>query len=384
METNKPKKDIVYLDCAASTPMHRDVISAMLPYFDEHYGNASSVTHPAGLRAKAAVNKARNIFAKHLGVDESEIIFNSGASEGNNIAIKGVFDKYKGIGRHIISAKTEHKSVLACIDYLIEFHDAEVTWLNVNKSGEIDYQELKTALRSDTIITCLMAVNNETGVITDIKKVSETLEGSKCIFICDATQALGKIDLKTLSENTAISTFSSHKINGPKGTGAMYISRKNPRVALSTFIHGGDHEKGLRSGTLNTPNIVGFAKALELHYENLENRNKEFTAWNQLLVDFFLSKGAKINGGSNRVPHILNVQFEEKKADKLIKANPDFYFSLGSACSESMENKSHVLNAMGFNADEVKGSIRLSFGMHNTSTDIEKVRNHFDCLDSNT
>jgi cysteine desulfurase len=365
-------KDI-YFDYAATTPVDPVVLKKILPYFSDNFGNPNSSTHSYGWRAKEAVSNARFEIGKYINAESSEIIFTSGATESINIALKGVFELYQIKGKHIISCQTEHKATLDTLNYL-ESKGATVTYLPVDKNGLVSLKKLREAITTDTILICLMWVNNETGVTQKIKEIGEIANEYKVLFMCDATQAVGKVDINVKDANVGLMAFSSHKIYGPKGVGALYVSRKNPRANLAPFIHGGSQEKGLRAGTLNTPAIVGFGKAISLLGQKKET--SDINLFSKKIISFFSDLGANVNGSST-CPHIISVQLPEVKAVNLIKANNQFCFSLGSACSSDSLEPSHVLKAMGLTSESIQKSFRISIGRMTTKEEVDRFVNEF-------
>lgn len=365
----------IYLDNASTTAVNSEVLKEMLPYFTEDYGNASSGTHKLGWKSKAAVTKSRKIIANHIGAEEGELIFTSGATESINLGLKGVFDLYKTKGKHIISCKTEHKACLDTLNYLEE-NGAEISYVHVDKNGLINFSELEKLIRPDTILLTFMWVNNETGTIQNVAKIGEIAKKNKLLFFCDGTQALGKFKINVKENGIAMLAISAHKTHGPKGIGALFISRKNPRVTLTPLIHGGNQEKNLRSGTLNTPAIVGFGKAIECIDEDFSNA--KVIALAQKIKNHISNLGGKLNIDSKYAcPHILNFQVPKTKATNLIKLNPQFAFSLGSACTSEKIETSHVLKAIGLNKKEVEHSFRISIGTNTTLEEIEEFETHF-------
>lgn len=365
----------VYLDYNATTPVDEKVLEAMLPYFREHFGNAASTTHQQGWVARQAVDTARKQVAQLIGAEESEIIFTSGSTEAINIAIKGVCDAYKTKGNHIVTVKTEHKAVLDTCVYL-EKKGVSVTYLNVNAEGLIDLEELKNAITPQTVLVAIMFANNETGVIQEIEKITKIVHENKSIFFCDATQAVGKINIDVNELGIDILCVSAHKLYGPKGVGALYIRRKNPRVVISSFIHGGGHEKEIRSGTLNVPGIVGFGKACEIAKTEMWNVNTHVSKLRAYLEHQLLDiNQLRINGSTrHRLYNTSNLCFSGHQAPKLIgEWSKYFSVSVGSACSSAIAQPSHVLEAMGLSNEDAYASIRFSFGKYNTQEEIEKV-----------
>ncbi len=366
----------LYSDYASSTPVDPKVLRAMTPYFLEDFGNASSDTHAFGWKAKAAVNKARKTIATHIGAEDNELIFTSGATESMNIAIKGVFERFKKVGKHIITAKTEHSCSLDTIRYLEEHCEAKVTYLDTDQNGQINLSELESAIRPDTILINLMWVNNETGIIQDVEKIGQIAIKHNIQFACDGTQALGKIKINVKECNIALLAISSHKIYGPKGVGALYMSRKNPRANISKTLHGGEQEKNVRPGTFNTPAIVGFSAAVELLNESDETQRMKIL--NHKLVRFFTKDIFDIIGTpTTRCDHILNVMVKNTDAGKLLKLNPNVAFSLGSACTSSDAKPSHVLLGMNFSLHQSKSAFRLSIGRYTTDKDVDHFISSF-------
>ncbi|MEZ4982443.1 MAG: aminotransferase class V-fold PLP-dependent enzyme [Saprospiraceae bacterium] len=302
------KGDLIYLDNNATTPCDPQVVEAMLPYFHEIPGNAASRTHIFGWKAEEAVKQARTNVAKILDAEPEEIVFTSGATEAVNLALKGVFEAYASKGNHIITCQTEHKAVLDTCEHL-EKLGAEVTILEVDKKGLINLEELKNAIRKDTILVSIMWANNETGVIQDVETIGEICKEKDVFFLCDATQAVGKIPVSVQKANIHLAACSAHKLYGPKGIGALYVRRKNPRVKVIAQIDGGGHEREMRSGTLNVPAIVGFGKAVEIAMQTMEEQGKRL----KKLRDTFEKKCREnieevtINGSTaHRLPHVTN------------------------------------------------------------------------------
>jgi cysteine desulfurase len=360
----------VYLDYNATTPVHPDVLSAMLPCFSENFGNASSATHAHGWRAKVLVEKSREEMAAFIGSEPGEIIFTSGSTEAINLALKGVFQKYSAKGKHIIAAETEHKAVLDTLTFLEKYGEAEITLLRPDTNGIISVPTLEKALRSDTILVCIMLANNETGVIQDLKSLSEATHKAGSIFFSDTTQAAGKIDFKVNELGIDLCCVSAHKMYGPKGAGALFVRRKNPRVQLFPLFHGGGHEKELRSGTLNVPGIVGMGAATKINLPEKFLLIEEIR--NRLEEKLLQSKKIRINGKSgSRLPNTSSITIQGIKADSLIKSLRNFSFSTGSACTSAIPEPSHVLLSMGLSPEECFSSIRISLGIHTTEKEAE-------------
>ena len=363
----------VYLDYAATTPVDPEVLDEMLPYFSEKFGNANSSTHSQGWRAKEAVKNARNTLAKQIKAESSEIIFTSGATESINMAIKGVFDQYQIKGKHIISCETEHKATLETLNFL-ESKGAKVTYLPADQTGAVALEDIEKAITKNTILITIMWVNNETGVIANMKAIGALAEQHQVLLMCDATQAVGKIEINVKEHHIGLMAWSAHKVYGPKGIGALYISRKKPRVSLPTYLHGGTQENGLRSGTADTPSIVGFGKAMELI--NKKEEKERIQKLSSQIITFFKSKKAIINGSSS-TPHIMNIQFPQTKAVNLLKTNKQFCFSLGSACNADSLKPSHVLKSMGLSDQKIKSSIRISIGRFTTQKEVDRLIQEF-------
>ncbi|MDQ3109005.1 MAG: cysteine desulfurase [Bacteroidota bacterium] len=368
----------VYLDHNATTPVDARVLEKMLPYFSEKPGNASSRTHGFGWTAAQAVDDARMQVAEVLNAEAQEIIFTSGSTEAINLAIKGVFSAYKSKGKHIITAQTEHKAVLdTCV--FLETIGAEITFLPVDREGNIDPQDLENTIRPDTILVAIMLANNETGTIQPIEKLSAITHANNSVFFCDATQAVGKIKVDVQEMGIDLCCISAHKIYGPKGAGALYVRRKNPRVSLVAQMHGGGHERGLRSGTLNVPGIVGLGKACELaSVEWWDNAQKMSVLRSKFEWKLTELENVFVNGNiRSRLPNTCNLSIGGIKADQLIAKLPLLAFSTGSACTSALPEPSHVLNAMGLSEEQCYSSIRISLGKDSTE---EEVLNAADAL----
>lgn len=363
---------MIYLDYNATTPCDPEVVKAMLPYFNEKFGNAASKTHPYGWTADEAVKTARKQIASLIHADESEIIFTSGSTEGCNLAIKGVAERYITKGNHIITSKTEHKAVLDTCKHLEE-QGIQVTYLNVDGNGLIDLKQLEAAIRPETILIALMYANNETGVIQPIKEAGTIAKKHNILFFSDATQAIGKVDVNVMDDNIDILTMSSHKFYGPKGIGAIYIRRKGPRVSIAAQIDGGGHERGFRSGTLNVPGIVGMGKAAELCNAAWAEEYKRCKGLRNRLEEELETVGIKINSSdAERLPNVSNLRFNGIAAEKLLsKTNGALAYSLGSACTSAHKEPSHVLQAMGLDDVYIKESIRISIGRFTSEKDID-------------
>jgi cysteine desulfurase len=366
-------QEFIYLDYNATTPVDERVMQEMLPYFTTHFGNAASKTHALGWQAEASVDKARKQIASFINCEEGELVFTSGSTESCNLAIKGVFEKYKTKGNHIITVATEHKAVLDTCAAL-EKQGATITYLSVSPEGLIDLDELKNSITDKTILVCVMLANNETGVIQPIEQIAEIVHAHKSILFCDATQAAGKMMLDVNELGVDLLCLSAHKFYGPKGIGALYVRRKNPRVVLQAQIDGGGHEHGLRSGTLNVPAIVGFGKACEIAQSEIWDNNTKLSALRAKIEHQLLDiEGVRINGSTRyRLYNTANICFSGIKADSLIsKLNYKLCVAAGSACTSALAQPSHVLKAMGLSEADCYSSIRFSLGKYNTEQEIE-------------
>lgn len=368
------KNQRIYLDYNATTPCDPNVVEAMLPYFYERSGNAASRNHPYGWEAEDAVSTARQQLADLIQVDTREVIFTSGATEGNNLALKGVFDMYRRKGKHIITVTTEHKAVLdACL--YIEKKGGEVTYLSVDKNGIINLDELRHAIRDTTILVAIMWANNETGVIQPMKEIGEICDERGVLFFSDATQAVGKIPTYPKEMGIHIMAFTAHKMYGPKGVGALYVSRRRPRVKLTAQIHGGGHEEGMRSGTLNVPGIVGFGKAAAIAQSGMAKENIRLGTLRDKLEHTLHTEIEEclLNGAPDlRMPHVSNLSFRHVDSEGLLMTfNQNIAVSTGSACTSASLDPSHVLMAMDIPEDLAKSSIRFSLGRFTTEEEID-------------
>ena len=364
-------KTPVYLDYAATTPVDKRVAEKMIPYLTETFGNPASNSHAFGWEAEEAVEKARADIAALINADPKEIIFTSGATESDNLAIKGAANFYKTKGKHLITVKTEHKAVLDTMREL-ERQGFEVTYLGVQENGLIDLEELKAAIRDDTILISVMWVNNEIGVVQDIPAIGEICRERKIIFHVDAAQACGKVPVDVEAAKIDLLSMSGHKVYGPKGIGALYVRRK-PRVRLEAQMHGGGHERGFRSGTLPTHQIVGMGEAFRIAKEELEQDMAHY----RKLRDIFL-KGIEgieevyINGDlEHRAPNNLNVSFNFVEGESLIMAVKELAVSSGSACTSASLEPSYVLRALGRNDELAHSSLRITFGRMTTEEEVK-------------
>jgi cysteine desulfurase len=352
------------------------VLAEMLPFFTEHFGNASSNTHALGWYAQGAVEKARQQVANFIGAESSEIFFTSGATEAINTALKGVFEAYQSKGNHIITCKTEHKAVLDTCAYLEE-KGAVITYLNVDREGRIDLDELKESFTDKTILVAIMAANNETGVLQDLEKIAEITHQHEAIFFSDTTQMAGKLPIDVNEMGLDLCCISAHKLYGPKGVGALYVRRKNPRVNLIPLFHGGGHENHKRSGTLNVTGIVGLGKACEIAKSDFWNDNMNISKMRGHLEHQLLEiPDLRINGSTRyRLYNTSNLYFPKLKDGSSIFSHikNQYAVSLGSACTSANAEPSHVLMAMGLEKEESENCIRFSFGKKSQKEDVEKL-----------
>ncbi|WP_316803040.1 IscS subfamily cysteine desulfurase [Pedobacter nototheniae] len=365
-------KQPIYLDNNATTPLDPRVLEAMLPYFTEKFGNAASRNHAFGWVAEEGVDYAREQVAKLIGCTDKEIIFTSGATEADNLAIKGVFEMYKEKGNHIITAVTEHKAVLDTCKHL-EKNGARVTYLGVKEDGLIDLAELEAAMTPETILVSIMYGNNEIGVIQPVKEISDIAHKHGALFMTDATQAVGKIPVDVNTDGIDLMAFSAHKMYGPKGVGVLYVRRKNPRVKVTAQMDGGGHERGMRSGTLNVPGIVGLGKACELCRLEMESEAARLSALRDRL-ESTLNKMEEsyVNGNTqHRLPHVANISFKYVEGEGLMMAMSDLAVSSGSACTSASLEPSYVLKSLGLSDDLAHSSIRYGLGRFTTEEDID-------------
>ena len=361
----------VYLDYSATTPIDPRVVEAMLPYLTEKFGNPASRSHQYGWDAEAAVENARAEVAALVNADPKEIVWTSGATEANNLAIKGAANFYQSKGKHLITVKTEHKAVLDTMREL-ERQGFEVTYLDVLPNGLVDMAALEAALRPDTILVSIMAVNNEIGVIQPIAEIGELLRSKGILYHVDAAQATGKIDIDLSKLKVDLMSFSAHKTYGPKGIGALYVRRK-PRVRLEAQMHGGGHERGMRSGTLATFLIVGMGEAFRLARLEMKAENERICALrDRLLKGLSDLPEIYVNGDlAHRVPHNLNISFAYVEGESLMMAVKDIAVSSGSACTSASLEPSYVLRALGLTDELAHSSIRFSIGRFTTEEEID-------------
>ncbi len=364
----------VYLDYNATTPVDPRVLEAMLPYFTQKFGNAASKTHAFGWIAEQAVDTARKQVAALINAEPSEIIFSSGATEAINLALKGVFEVYRSKGNHIITVASEHKAVLDCCKKL-EQQGAQITYVPVNSDGLVSISQLQQAITPQTILICVMLANNEIGVIQPVEDIALIAHARNIIFMSDATQAVGKIKVDVQQSHIDLMPLSAHKLYGPKGAGALFIRRKNPRVNLIAQIDGGGHERNLRSGTLNVPGIVGLGKACAIAGDELEADIQRITHLRDMLQTALLQlmPEARINGSlTTRLPNTLNIAFPGIESNALLKrlANTVAAAS-GSACTSAVPEPSYVLKALGLDDATAYSSIRFSLGKPTTADEIQ-------------
>jgi len=362
-----------YLDNNSTTPIDPRVLDTMLPFLKDNFANSSS-THHFGQSINEKVKQARKQIADFINAEANELIFTSGATEAINIAIKGVAESYSSKGKHIITVSTEHKAVLdTCKD--LERKGFEVTYLPVQKNGLIDLTELEQAIRLDTILVSVMYVNNETGVIQPIKEIADIVHEKGVLFMTDATQAIGKIEVDVEDLGIDLMCFSGHKMYAPKGIGVLFVRQRGNKVKLTPQIHGGGHEQGLRSGTLNVPGIIALAKACEIAGQEMKQNEKTISDLrNELETELLKLPNTSLNGDSeNRIYNTANICFKGQDANVLIGRMKNIAVSNGSACSSAVVEPSHVLKAMGLNDEDAFASLRFSLGKYNTIEDIQTV-----------
>ena len=365
----------VYLDHNDTTPCDPRVLDVMIPYFTQNFGNAASRNHTLGWQAEEAVEFAREQVAALIGAEPKEIIFTSGATEANNLAIKGVYETYASKGNHIITCNIEHKAVLDTCRHL-EKLGAEVTYLKVQSNGLIDLNELEAAIQPKTVLIALMYANNEIGTIMPMKEIGKIAKKHGVILFSDATQAVGKIDVDVIQDGIDLLSITAHKIYGPKGVGALYVRRKNPRVKLTPQMHGGGHEKGMRSGTLNVPGIVGFGKACELSLKEMKQDAEHLSKLREKLENALLQlEEASINGDKkHRLPHVSNITFKYVEGEGLLMGfNKEIAVSSGSACTSATLEPSYVLKALGLSDELAYSSLRFGLGRFTTEEEIDYV-----------
>jgi len=363
----------VYLDHNATTPCDPRVVEAMVPYFTEQFGNAASRNHPFGWQAEEAVDYAREQVAQLIGADPKEIIFTSGATESDNLAIKGVFEMYASKGNHIITCTTEHKAVLDTCKH-IEKEGGEVTYLPVDRYGRLDLKQLEAAIKPTTILIAIMYANNEIGTVHPIPEISKIAKKHGVLVFTDATQAVGKIPVDVNKDGIDLLAMTAHKMYGPKGIGALYVRRRNPRVKVTAQMDGGGHERGMRSGTLNVPGIVGFGKACELARLEMAQDAERLSKLRDKLENALMSiEEAHLNTAiESRLPHVTNISFKYVEGEGLLMGfNKNIALSSGSACTSASLEPSYVLKALGLGDDLAHSSLRFGLGRFTTEDQID-------------
>jgi cysteine desulfurase len=369
---NKIMKLPVYLDNNATTKVDPRVLDAMIPYFTEDFGNAASRNHPFGWKAEEGVDYAREQIAALIGANEKEIIFTSGATESNNLALKGVFEMYAEKGRHIITAVTEHKAILDTCKHL-EKQGAEITYLHPAENGLLTIAQVEEAIRPDTILVTIMFGNNEIGVLQPIREIAALCKKHGVLFHSDATQAVGKIPVDVVADNIDLMSFTAHKMYGPKGIGVLYVRRKNPRVKVTAQMDGGGHERGMRSGTLNVPGIVGLGKAAELARLEMDSDTQRIIKMRDRLENALLTMEESYLNGSkeHRLPHTTNISFKYVEGEGLMMAIKDIAVSSGSACTSASLEPSYVLKSLGLDDELAHSSLRFGLSRYTTDEEID-------------
>lgn len=368
-------KNLIYLDYNATTPVDPRVVDKMVPYFYEIPGNAASRSHPFGWEAEEAVKIARQSIADLINVESKELVFTSGATEAVNLAIKGIFEMYYRSGNHVITLKTEHKAVLDTCEK-IEKIGGQVTYLDVDKEGLIDLKSLEDAITDKTILVSVMWANNETGVIQPMKSIGDICEKKGVLLLSDATQAVGKIPVNPKANGVHLLACTAHKMYGPKGVGALYVSSKNPRVKVTAQIDGGGHERNMRSGTLNVPGIVGFGEAAKYALQEMKDETNRLSALRDKLESALLKiEETYINGSTeHRLSHVTNIAFRYVEGEGLMSTfNQSIALSSGSACTSASLDASHVLVALGIGENMAHSSIRFSLGRFTTEEEIDRA-----------
>ena len=362
----------IYLDNNATTPTDPRVVEAMIPYFTEFFGNAASRNHPFGWKAEEAVSYAREQIAAWIGANEKEIIFTSGATESNNLALKGVYEMYAAKGNHFITVSTEHKAILDACKHL-EKQGAEVTYLSVGEDGLLSVEQIAEAIKPNTVLVSVMYGNNELGVIQPIREIGALCKERGVLFHTDATQAVGKIPVDVMADHIDLMSFTAHKMYGPKGVGALYVRRKNPRVKVTAQLDGGGHERGMRSGTLNVTGIVGFGKACELCRLEMADEAKRLSALRDKLENALLTvEESYLNGNkANRLPHTTNISFKYVEGEGLMMGIKDIAVSSGSACTSASLEPSYVLKSLGLDDELAHSSLRFGLGRFTTEEEID-------------
>ena len=366
----------VYMDYLATTPVDQRVVEAMLPFFTSTYGNAASRNHQFGWEAEEAVENARKSIADAIGAKPSEIIFTSGATESNNLSLAGLWEMYKDKGNHIVTLVTEHKCVLDTAEYLQREKGVDVTFLDVKDDGLVDINELKSALRDDTLLVSVMFANNEIGVLQPIEEIGKLCKERGIFFHTDAAQALGKVPIDVEKLGVDLLSMSGHKVYGPKGIGALYVRKRKPRVKLKPIIHGGGHERGMRSGTLNVPSIVGFGKAVDIAINEMQAETIRAEKLRNRLETALLEQldYTQVNGNKDkRLPGLSNISFAYVEGEGLMMAIPDIAVSSGSACTSASLEPSYVLKALGLSDELAHSSIRFGIGRFTTEEEVDYV-----------
>jgi cysteine desulfurase len=366
----------IYLDSHATTPVDPRVFEEMTPYFTEHFGNASSLDHSFGYDASIAVSEAREKIAKAIGTNMDEILFTSGATESDNLALLGVMERNKSKGNHLITCVTEHKAILDTAKHL-EKIGCKVTYLPVDEYGLISLDELKSAITDETVLISIMFANNEIGTIQNVSEIGAIAHEHDVLFHTDAAQALGHIPIDVKKMNIDLMSISSHKIYGPKGIGALYVRSILPRVKINSIVYGGGQERNIRSGTLNVPGIVGFAKAVEIALDEMDSENIRFKKWTDAMLEQFSKVGGKLNGHpTNRLVHNLNIRFDGVQSKSIINTvSKKIAISAGSACTTQNVEPSHVLLALGLSDEQAHYAIRIGCGRFNTDEEIQIATN---------
>ena len=370
----------VYMDNHATTRVDPRVVEAMLPYFDSDYGNAASRTHLFGWRAEEAVTRARIQVARLIGADPKEIVFTSGATESNNLAILGAFEACRSKGDHLVTGATEHPAVLDPVEAL-RARGARVTILPVDPHGRVDPGDVRRAITDRTVLVSLMLANNEVGTLHPAAEIGRICKDRGVLFHSDAAQAIGKVPVDVRALGVDLLSMSAHKVYGPKGTGALYVRRRDPRVVLDPILHGGGHERGLRSGTLNVPGIVGMGQALEIAASEMPGESVRLRALRDRLHGRITERidDLRLNGHPvERLPHNLNLSFAYVEGEALLMALDDVAVSSGSACTSAKKEPSHVLRAMGLSDAEAVTSIRFGLGRFNTRDEVDEVVDRVD------
>lgn len=363
----------VYLDHNATTPCDPRVVEAMVPYFTDQFGNAASRNHPFGWQAEEAVDYAREQVAQLIGADPKEIIFTSGATESDNLALKGVFEMYASKGNHIITCTTEHKAVLDTCKH-IEKEGGEITYLPVDRYGRLDLKQLEAAIKPTTILIAIMYANNEIGTVHPIPEISKIAKKHGVLVFTDATQAVGKIPVDVNKDGIDLLAMTAHKMYGPKGVGALYVRRRSPRVKVTAQMDGGGHERGMRSGTLNVPGIVGFGKACELARLEMAQDAERLSKLRDKLENALMSiEEAHLNSAiESRLPHVTNISFKYVEGEGLLMGfNKNIALSSGSACTSASLEPSYVLKALGLGDDLAHSSLRFGLGRFTTEDQID-------------